>query len=319
MVRKKIVLSLVIALLIPFLCTGCFNKKEATPSSTEKNVTEQNNIKPAVAINKEIQNKFDLYSETPYDLPLFSITEIAKLPQQMKDSVDKILDLAQGFYLLRYDGEKVLIILQTPIKMADVYNRHDLQFAEISSNGAITYHLAGYSGLDGEILDSTKSKNDIWLFDEASEPLKPIKHTHYDEKGKIKYTEFWSYDEDTEVKYQMKDSKKQTISILKESQKDELNYRKEHIFYDNEGNTKMSLSINYEGANISRITFYNSHDSIDSMTIISEYEDGHKVKELIYNEDYKLINTVKAEYIDGVRNKIILLDNNENIVTTLNS
>ena len=70
----------------------------------------------------------------------------------------------------------------------------------------------------------------------------------------------------------------------------------------------MSLTVNYEAANISRLTFYNSHDLVDSMTIINEFTDGFKTKEMIYNEDYELVYIVKSNYEDGIRKEIILCD-----------
>ena len=117
----------------------------------------------------------------------------------------------------------------------------------------------------------------------------------------------------------MLDSNKKVVSILKEIQESESNYRKEHIFYDNEGNIKMSLTINYDGANISRLTFYNSHDSIDSMSIISEFENGLKTKELIYNENYQLINTVIAEYENDERKSIKILDSEQKEINKISS
>ena len=112
---------------------------------------------------------------------------------------------------------------------------------------------------------------------------------------------------------------KKVVSILKESQDNDSNYRKEHIFYDNNGNTTMSLTINYDGANISRLTFYNSHDSIDSISIISEFTDGIKTKELIYNQDYKLISSFVPEYKDGELKKIKTYDSEEKEINQISS
>lgn len=117
----------------------------------------------------------------------------------------------------------------------------------------------------------------------------------------------------------MKDSHKKVVSILKETQDNDANLRREHIFYDNEGKTTMSLTVNYDGANISRLTYYNSHDKIDSVSILSEYSEGNKVKELIYNEDYELINTAIAEYIDSTRKKIQVLDKDGNEILKISS
>lgn len=301
---KKINALIITMVAVAFLCSGCLSKRQ--PNEVEK-ISEHNSnnalSNPQVK-KKVVKKEYDLYSKTPYDLPLFSIAEISKLPLCVKTTIDKILEESQGFYLLRSDGEKVLVILQNPATHSDTYQRHGLQFAVISMDGKVTYHNAGYSGIEGEIITSLEGKDDLWVFDETSEPFKPLKHIVYDEKGKIKFTEIWNYDDEESVKYLMKDSNKKVVSILKESQDDASNLRREHVFYDNEGNTKMSLSINFDGANISRVSFYNSHDSIDSMSIFSEYIDGFRTKELIYNEDYQLINTVTSEYINGERKSI---------------
>lgn len=309
MVRKRgFITTIAIFLGVAFICSACGVKKEKAQSTLaseqeQKQISSKPELKPIV-----VEKKYDLYSNTPYDLPLYSIQEISKLPSVVKESVDKLLDASQGFYLLKVNEDNVLVILQNPVNILETYPRHELQFVEIDMQGKVKYHTAGYVGVDGEIANSIEQKDDLWLFDETVEPHRPLKHTTYDEKGKIKFVESWSYDENESIKYQMKDSHKKVVSILKESQDNDSNYRREHVFYDNDGNIKMSLTVNYEGANISRVTFYNSHDSIDSISIISEYIDGLKVKESIYNESYTLVNTVTSEYQDGERKAIKLFD-----------
>lgn len=309
MVRKRgFITTIAIFLGVAFICSACGVKKEKAQSTLaseqeQKQISSKPELKPIV-----VEKKYDLYSNTPYDLPLYSIQEISKLPSVVKESVDKLLDASQGFYLLKVNEDNVLVILQNPVNILETYPRHELQFVEIDMQGKVKYHTAGYAGVDGEIANSIEQKDDLWLFDETVEPHRPLKHTTYDEKGKIKFVESWSYDENESIKYQMKDSHKKVVSILKESQDNDSNYRREHVFYDNDGNIKMSLTVNYEGANISRVTFYNSHDSIDSISIISEYIDGLKVKESIYNESYTLVNTVTSEYQDGERKAIKLFD-----------
>ena len=109
----------------------------------------------------------------------------------------------------------------------------------------------------------------------------------------------------------MKNSEGKTISVLKEILESDTNYRKEHIFYDNEGNTKMSLTVNFDGADITRFTYYSPEYSI---SIISEYTDGVKTKESVYNKDYELINILTADYENGERTAITLLDKNEAVL-----
>lgn len=314
MVNKKVVTTLCLALSISFVCTGCFKKKDTL--QINENIKETNVSK--VVQPKSVEKKYDLYSTTPYDLPLFSIVEISKLPASVKSTIDKILEEAQGFYFLRNEPDGVLIIMQNPIKQGDVYSRHDLQFAKIMPDGTVIYHSAGYSGIDGET-NSDTTKDNSWIYDEKSEIKRPLKHIAYDEKGKIKFTEIWNYEEQEPVKYQMKDAKKRTVSILKEFQDTDTEYRREHVFYDTEGNTIMSFSVNYEGANISRLNFYNSHELIDSVSILSEYSDGLKTKELIYNDSYELVNTVLSEYTNDERKNIKLLDKDGNEICKISS
>ncbi len=311
MAVKKFVIASIAVLGLACLCSGCKTKEEIKVPVENKNV-QMNEVPQKVipVIPKKIEKKFDLYSTTPYDLPLFSIVEISKLTPVVKNSVDKLLDESQGFYLLRKDKDKIFVVLQNPVTNSDTYLRHNLQFAEIDMEGNVKYHTAGYGGLEGEISISNETQDDNWEFDNSVEPVRPIKHIAFDENGKIKFTEIWNYDEKEPVKYEMQDSNGKIISIFKESQDNDSNLRKEHVFYDNNGNTTMSLSVNYDGANISRMTFYNSHDSIDSTSIMSEYSDGVKTKELVYNEDYELINTVTSSYLDGKRQNIKIYDKN---------
>ena len=317
---RKISLFLSLSAIIGILlsCSSCALKK----TDADSNKLVESNVKQVAQNQKtNVENKltFDLYSETPYELPLYSIAEIAKLSPKIKKIVDNILENSQGFYFLRVNKDNVFIILQNPVKVMNVYPRNELQFVEIDMEGNITYHNAGYVGIDGETENAVSLKEDVWTFDDSIEPFRPLKHIVYDEKGKIKFTETWNYNENSPVKYQMKNASKKVISILKEIQDNNSNYRKEHIFYDNDGNVVMSLTVNYDGANISRVNYYNSHDLIDSVSIFSEYEDGLKVKETIYNESYELTNKVVAEYQNGKRESITVFDNDENRLQEIRS
>lgn len=317
MSTKKFSLLICGAIAISLICTGCFPKKVADSTNKQE---QKGSAKQAIQTPKIEETKYDLYSETPYDLPLVSIADISKLSVKTKKTIDSILESSQGFYYLKVNNNgDIFIILQNPIQITNTYSRHNLQFIEIDKDGVVTSHTAGYTGIDGEIENAIKQKDDVWTFDNSVEPYRPTKHIAYNEKGKVKFIETWSYDDTEPVKYQMKDSHKKVVSILKETQDNDANLRREHIFYDNEGNTTMSLTVNYDGANISRLTYYNSHDKIDSVSILSEYNEGNKVKELIYNEDYELINTAIAEYIDGTRKNIQVLDKDGNVILKISS
>ena len=99
-----------------------------------------------------------------------------------------------------------------------------------------------------------------------------------------------------------------SISIIKETTDGNDNYRKEHIFYDSDGNTEKSLSANYEGADIKWFTYYDAKNPENNISIESVYNDGLKTEEKIYNQEYKLMNTLKADYSDGERTELTLFD-----------
>lgn len=275
--------------------------------------------RPVVTTQKEEEKpKFDLYSSTPYDMPLYSVTQIAQISPKAKKTVDKLFEEAQGFYFLKYDSSKnkTFIILQNPISSTNTFSRHDIEIAEVSEDGTSTLHRVGYSGHDGEILTQQGSK-DEWVLDESS---KPLKHVAHDENGDVKFVEVWSYDASSPIKYEMKNSNGKVLSIIKETGEGETNYRKEHVFYDNDGKTKLSITVNYDGANISRFTYYNSADDIDSVSVISDYNnDGSKTGEKIYNENYELLNSLQADYENGDRKNIRIYNKDGQVLSEFSS
>lgn len=301
---------------------------KALNDNLKENIKVENVVKKVVSQPQKVEKKYDLYSETPYDLPLFSVVEISKLSPVLKKEVDKILELSQGFYYLKRESDKsVFIILQNPIAENNSYQRHSLEFVELSldDNGNINKNIypASYDGVDGEILNAvtdSNSKPDIWKFDKTMEPYRPIKHSAYDERGKLKFTEFWNYSENDNVKYQMKNSKNKLVSILKEMTENDTKYRKEHIFYSDDGIVEMSVSANYDGANVSRFTYYNLLNADDDIIILSEFdENGNKIKELVYSNDYQLKKVVKVEIENGVRKEISVFDHEHKLLDKISS
>ena len=312
--RKGLFLFIVLLLL-----TGCCVKKDVQKEQILD--TEQHKVVPVNTVKKTPSKiEYDLYSSSLYDLPLFSIVEISKMPKALKNKIDSLLEASQGFYFLKQDEDDVFIILQNPAVHAKVFQRHDLQFAKISSNGETTFHNAGYAGIDGEVFTSLNNPlGEEWIFDETTETKRPLSHRVFDENNKVKFTEIWNYDDNISIKYAMKDADEKIVSILKESQNDDSNLRKEHIFYDNNGKITMSLTVNYDGPNISHLTFYNSHDSIDSVSLINKYENGLKIQESIYNENYELINVAESTYLNGERKVIKILDSEHNEIDRISS
>ena len=106
----------------------------------------------------------------------------------------------------------------------------------------------------------------------------------------------------------MKNASGNVVSVMKETVDGDMSYRQEHIFYDDNGNIRKSLTIHYEGADLKWFTYYDSLSPENSVTIESEYENGMKILEKIYNSEYKLIYTIKAQYNDGIRTRIELYD-----------
>ena len=315
MVRKRFLVGLLIAIGVStvtyWVGQNNFSKDQIIKLENETSKTEEIKVTQQVS-PKPIAPKFDLYSETPYDIPLISIYEISKFSKVVKKSIDNLLEKSQGFYYLKQIDDKIFVILQNPAYEADTYSRHGLQIAEISQNGTIVYHTAGYSGIDGEISAPEELENDSWVYDKSTEPYRPIKHTAYDEKGKVKFTEYWNYSPEDSIKYEMKNNHNKTISILKEIVENDTNYRKEHIFYDNDGNTIVSISINFEEANITRFNYFNAKKPETSIIVMADYIDGMKSFEKIYDKDYNLINIVEANYDNSERKEIRIFDAEKN-------
>lgn len=312
MANKRIIAGIGVLCLIAG-AIGIFLIERPVKIESSNDKPEEKQIVPVakpVKIPQKASIKGDLYSDTPYYMPLLSVVEISELKPEVKKKVDEILENSQGFYFLKHDkktGETV-ILLQNPVKDNSNYIRHNLQTAIVADDGSVTYKNIGYSGEEGEIDNSVEQKTDSWEFDTSVEPYRPLKHTAYDNHKKVLYTEVWNYGETESIRYEMKDAKDKTISIIKETTDGNDNYRKEHIFYDSNGNTEKSLSANYEGADIKWFTYYDAKNPENNISIESVYNDGLKTEEKIYNQEYKLMNTLKADYSDGERTELTLFD-----------
>lgn len=318
MKNKKIIL------LIGVLCVlagaiGIFLiEHEQTQQKTETN--KQTEVKPKKSANVEKAKdektssvkKADLYSNSVFDIPLVSIAETVTLSPETKQKIDNILQVSNGCYLLKQNPEnkEICIILQSPVKENEnCYPRHNLQVVNIDTNGHATYSNIGYSGQENEIDNAVlKTKTDEWVFDETSEPYRPLSHTVYDKKKKVVMSETWNYDDSDPVKYEMKNSDGHVLSVMKETVSGDSEYRQEHIFYDSEGHTKRSFVASYDGADIKWFTYYDAEAPYKNITIESQYDNGLKTAEKIYNQDYQLVNTIKADYTDGERSGLKVLD-----------
>ena len=313
MVAKKVVIGLSVTILALSIIIYCAIENSLMTKETPK-VEETNTKTQQIVFPQKQEPKYDLYSSTLYDLPFYSIVEISKLAAREKKVIDELLEKAQGFYFLKIDDKnnKIIALLQNPVSNNNTYARHSLEVVEISLETfeKHTYPL-GYSGEVDEIIyavDGVKDKSDNWNFNKSAEPYLPLKHKKYNEKGKLLFTEKWDYSAESEIKYQMKNHKGKLLSQVNETVSGESNFRKEHVFYDETGKLLRSININYDGANITRFTFYDIDNPQNNQTIISEYQDGLKVREEIFNENYEKLYTLNAEYKNGERKCITLID-----------
>ena len=324
MVAKKIVIGLFCGVLI---VSGTFFiiSDKITTDIKNKNSKPTKIVVKQTATQNKIEPKYDLYSNSLYDLPLASIMDISLLPKDVKSYIDSLLEKSQGFYYLKYNKNenKVFIILQNPISEKGTYPRHGLEFVEIYLDNPKSpiYHSPGYEGFEGEVenavLDDIKKINN-WKFDKSVEPYRPVKHTSYNDKGKTQFTEYWNYSEKESQKYFMKDSKGNPVSILKETL-DGNTYRKEHLFYNSDGELTLSININFDGANITRFTYYNASTPEESCTIITDYTEGLKSKETIYNSSYQMKNIYTMDYFDGNRKTLNLYDSENSLIKKISS
>lgn len=325
---KKIVVGISCAALVAAAGLICLlNLKEdvKTTEATYKKEVQNQAVSPVV--KKQTHKIADMYNSTVYDIPLYSIVQISEMPKALKEAADKALEEAQGLYLLKYnqDEQKVFMILQNQLSITDAFPRHNLEFMELylnSEDGKVLKNMysPAYMGQGNEsffAVYSVHGPDEAWELDKNVSVTRPLKHTYFDQKGKIKNQEIWNYDESKDIKYQFKSGNKKVISMLKESKQGDSGLRKEHLFYDSDGNLMLSLSVNYDGANVTRLMYFDKHNMDESMSIVTHYVDGMKVKEEIFGNDYKLKNIIEAEYQDGERKRIKSLNLDGEVITEI--
>lgn len=279
--------------LIALITSGCIlfpAKKE--PETLLQTVPVEEQPKTVTAGQKPVENpvttvnqpsaskkwvkKADLYNSTDKLLPLSAIVDLAYLPEQVGFGVNQILEnSSNGIYFLKQVNDKVIVIVDTASHDEEnSHRRHDFEIIELSA-------------ADGSVLD-----RDNYASDSSAKKIK----------------EFWNDSENDSVKYKMTDKNGNVISIRKETVDNQTNLREEHIFYDLEGNVKMNLSFNYDGADLKRFTFYDSENPEECAMIVNDYENGVKIKETLYSSDYKIKNIYVPEYKDGEKISITVLN-----------
>ena len=263
--------------------------------------------KPTPIKKEEEPKKADLYSSVPNNmLPLSAIPVVASLPDEIKHMIKELVDNSQGIYFVEKKGDKLNLIVEN----SEDYSRHDLEFVEINIH-------SGHKTVTpmGKKTTNAESDDDIWEYDETTK--QPIKHTKYSKGGNVEYTEVWNYSDAQPIKYEMKDAEGRVISVKKETMDGETGMRLENLVYDKDGKTKLNVSTTYEGPEVTRFTYFNAEHPDVGAVIMSEYADGVKTKETVYSPDFKLKNTYTAEYKDGERVKVIVLDAEQKEVETL--
>ena len=328
MLRKNIIAALIIAVAVLLLVFGimhhikndvtkknvtAFEKIDKLQKPTEVKTVEmkytKNNSKQEVAednieVPKEEQDVYDIKKTDLYgnlqsmSLPLSAIDVISGLPSNIKNTVSKVIETSNGVYLVERDKDKVLLVVD------DIANiRHNIEFVEVSLNNA---HMKKTTfGYNDRINDFA---NEIWDYDKNTN--QPTKHTTFDKNGDIIFIENWYYETNNPVKYEINNSDGDIVSMRKETLDNDTNLRVEHLFYDNDGKTKVSVTASYDGADVKRFTYYNAEKPSEGVSIFSEYSDGLKRKETIYTSDYKLKNTYTADYNNGIRESIRKFDEN---------
>lgn len=269
--------------------------------------TSANEIKGEIQKTNTIKHG-NLYSAVPSgSLPLSAIYEIANLPQNIQDGINKIIENSNNILLLERKSDNVLIITENSENI-----RHGVDFIEISIPTGHQIHTT--LGYNGKIQDS---ENDKWEYDTSSPAKLPLKHTKFNKDGDVEFIENWNYNSENPIKYEMKNADGKILSIRKETIKDNTDMRIEHLIYDSDGNTKVNVSTTYEGADLKRFTYYNADKLSDSVSLFSDYENGFKVKETVYSSDLKLKNIYKSDYQDGERENIFIFDSNNRKIETI--
>ena len=267
---------------------------------TPKPITQKSTPTKKAEKTEEVK-KANMYDENNI-LPLSAVAEISTLTDSMKESVNSLIENSNLYYLKKHKDKVFMIVGNSG---DEKYQRHDIEFVEINHSGHKKVTKFGN-------IEEHAGDNDEWTFDETSNL--PQKHIKYNSKGDIEYTEIWNYSPDEQIKYEMKDGNGKVLSIKKETPDGDTNVRVEHLIYDEDGNTKLNISANYEGPDITRFTYFNADKPHDGITLMSTYEDGVKTKEVVYSSNYKVQNTYEAEYKDGERVNIRILDDENNVV-----
>lgn len=319
--RKKVIGGIIIGVVAVACLTALMTSKETKeedktlPQKDAKQIekTEAKQIKK-VAPQKNEQKikdnkiKSDLYKGVPDSLlPLSAISEIASLNGNLHKTIKELVDNSTGVLYAKRNGNKLLMVVENPDD-----NRHGLEFIEISADGKhekIGFLLSKYS--------ESNTDDDLWEYETEEEVKRPVKHTKFNSDGEVEFVETWNYSSDEPIKYELKNKEDKVISLVKETIDENNSMRQEHLIYDKDGKTKLNLTVNYDGADLTRFTYYNADKQEESGSLFSEFKDGIKTKETVYTSDYKVKNVYVPKYKDNERSEIQVLDNENQEVKSI--
>lgn len=278
-------------------------KQQAVPQTLQAvNQTKQVN-KPVQTKKISLQN-FEINNS----ISLSSVIQIEELPENIKEIVYKQIDDCNFYYISKHN-DSVKIIKDSDSEN-EQFARHDFEIITISlSDGKVEREINYPRVLSNEI-----SKSEVWEYEVLeNQAVVPSVHKSLNKDGSVKYTEFWNYSADNDIKYKLLDKKGKVTSLRKTSKNNDGSWRDEHIFYDENEKTAVNITTCYENNNIARFTYYNAENPEEGFVISNEYSDGEKVNEKIYTSDYKLINTFLPAYDNGSLKEIKVLDKENNL------
>ena len=322
--RKFIIGGFVCVSLICAICTISWYKNDikkdnvraVTPITQEDTSNQSKEIEKRNVAYKEnkgihpVQIKSYNFEETKI-LPISAVVALSSVSANAKKVIETLMTNSDIYYVNNENGK--ILIIKDANNDEDRSARHDIEIITISADGKSIQKETEFP----QKMSNEDSKNDIWDYKilEGNIVL-PASHKFVNNDGKIKYIEYWNYNQNNPVRYKVTDAEGKVISIRKSSGREGGNWSDEHIFYDKNGNTALNISIAYEDNNIARFMYYNPQSPETSAVIISEYVDSLKVKETLYTTDFKLKNTYIAEYTNGKCSRIKLF-NSENKETNL--
>lgn len=308
---------LLIALAGAVLCAGCGNKedspakKESLKTVVQQETPQKEVIRAPKVVAKKQPKKINLYkSFEDRNVPLSAVVQISALPQNIREIINKQITDSEVYYLGAVKDK--VIILKEALNEEDRFTRHDFEIVSVSiPDGKIQKETKFPSKMSNE-----DSKTEVWQYEVLEgDMVVPSTHTSLNEDGSVKTIENWFYGDD-DLKYKVTNGEGKTLSLRKTTKSKDGNWRDEHIFYTDDGQTALNVSFVYENNQIARLTYYDSTAPETSVTMVNEYDDAEKTKELLYTSDYKLKNIYTSDYNDGERSEIKVFDKSNNELET---